>query len=265
MRPYKNRKNLQKKSYYSDRFWVAPELEKLDVESDEVFATDVEALKSSFNIEKAYIQVSQLVLYIDYKDIKKVVKFLKEEREYDFLTEMSAVDWLEQRGEFELFYQMLSTSKRKRLRVKAFVKEGVSVDSVEPLFRSADWAERECYDMFGIHFKNHPYMKRILMPDDWQGHPLLKSYPLQGDEAAQWYEVDKIFGREYRDVVGPELRDSAEVDRYDTERFARIGKEVPKGEKPLEDSAKTDIQYQESEKPPLIETMTESEILDERR
>jgi NADH-quinone oxidoreductase subunit C len=72
-------------------------------------------------------------------------------------------------------------------------------------------------------------MKRILMPYDWQGHPLLKTYPLQGDEFAAWYEVDKIYGKEARDVIGPEIRDTARVDRYDSERFARLGFEVPKG------------------------------------
>jgi NADH-quinone oxidoreductase subunit C len=67
------------------------------------------------------------------------------------------------------------------------------------------------------------------MPDDWEGYPLRKTYPLQGDEFAQWYEVDKIFGKEARDIIGPEIRDSAHIDRYDTERFARLGHEVSKG------------------------------------
>ncbi len=67
------------------------------------------------------------------------------------------------------------------------------------------------------------------MPDDWYDHPLKKTYPLQGDEAASWYEVDKIFGKEARDVIGPEIRDSAAIDRYDTKRFARLGHEVEHG------------------------------------
>jgi NADH-quinone oxidoreductase subunit C len=84
------------------------------------------------------------------------------------------------------------------------------------------------------------------MPDDWQGHPLLKTYPLIGDEAAQWYEVDKIFGEEARDIIGPELRDSAQVDRYDTTRFARLGHEVPVGTKITKDNEPdTPIRYQE--------------------
>jgi NADH-quinone oxidoreductase subunit C len=99
--------------------------------------------------------------------------------------------------------------------------------------------------MFGIEANGHPFMKRILMPYDWQGHPLLKTYPLQGDEFAAWYEVDKIFGKEARDEIGPELRDTARVDRYDSQRFARLGHEVPKGVEVSGDEPKTEQTYQE--------------------
>jgi NADH-quinone oxidoreductase subunit C len=136
-------------------------------------------------------------------------------------------------------------NKRKRVRIKMSIKNGQAVNSVEKLFRSADWSEREMYDMFGIVANGHPFMKRILMPYDWQGHPLLKSYPLQGDEFAAWYEVDKIFGKEARDIVGPELRDTSRVDRYDSTRFARLGHEVPFGAEVKGDEPVTEQSYQE--------------------
>jgi NADH-quinone oxidoreductase subunit C len=136
-------------------------------------------------------------------------------------------------------------TKRKRIRIKYFIEKGQAVDSVEKLFRSADWSEREMYDMFGIEANGHPFMKRILMPYDWQGHPLLKTYPLQGDEFAAWYEVDKIYGKEARDIIGPEIRDTARVDRYDSERFARLGFEVPKGTKITGDEPRNVDAYQE--------------------
>ena len=88
-------------------------------------------------------------------------------------------------------------------------------------------------------------MKRLLMPDDWEGFPLRKTYPLQGDEFAAWYEVDKIFGKENRDLIGPEIRDDARVDRLDTERFARIGHEVPYGADISKGEPDTPIRYQE--------------------
>ena len=81
------------------------------------------------------------------------------------------------------------------------------------------------------------------MPDDWYDYPLKKSYPLQGDEVASWYEVDKIFGKSARDIIGPENRDSSKIDRYDTTRFSRLGHEVPFGFEAKDEI--NDIKYQE--------------------
>ena len=247
MRTYKPKDDVQRKPYYTDRFWVAPQVPKFDVETDEVFAADVAALKEKFEIQDAYIKVEQLVIYIKPEDNFEVIKFLKEERTYDQLSELSAIDWLAKKGQFEVFYQLLSMNKRKRIRVKCFIAENQAVESLNPLFRSADWSEREMFDMFGIEVNNHPFLKRILMPYDWQGHPLRKSYPLQGDEFAQWYEVDKIYGKEARDIIGPELRDTARVDRYDSERFARLGHEVPRGAEVKDDDPINPQEYQEDE------------------
>jgi NADH-quinone oxidoreductase subunit C len=259
MRKYTPKDNVQKKSYYNDRFWVAPKLPKVEVtsETDEVYFSDLESMKSNFEISEAYIQKDELVVWIDSKINKEFLTYLKESLEYTMMVEMSAVDFLAQRGEFEIFYEMLSISKNKRMRVKCAVKENQAIESVETVFRSANFAEREMYDMFGIPVNNHSFLKRILMPEDWEGHPLLKTYPLQGDEFASWYEVDKIFGKEARDIIGPEIRDSAKIDRYDTERFARLGYEVPKGTDlqngENEPTEETPIRYQEDGGAFLIE------------
>ena len=245
MRAYKPKDDVQAKAYYTDRFYVAPQVPKSEVESDEVFSHDLAAIKEKFEVKDAYIQVEQMVLYINASDIYGVLEFMRDELQYTQLSEMSAIDWLAKDNTFEIFYQMLSMTKRKRIRVKYFIQNGQAVDSVEKLFRSADWSEREMYDMFGIEANNHPFMKRILMPYDWQGNPLLKTYPLEGDEFAAWYEVDKIYGKEARDIIGPELRDTSRVDRYDSERFARLGFEVPKGTKITDDMEKTKQTYQE--------------------
>ena len=245
MRVYTPKDDVQAKAYYTDRFYVAPQVPKQDVESDAVFAADLAAIKAKFEVKDAFIQVTNMVVYVNANDIYSLLEFMRDELEYTQLTEMSAIDWLAKDNTFEIFYQMLSMNKRKRIRIKYSINKGQAVDSVEKLFRSADWSEREMYDMFGIEANNHPFMKRILMPYDWQGHPLLKTYPLQGDEFAAWYEVDKIFGKEARDVIGPEIRDTARVDRYDSERFARLGYEVPKGTKITDDMEKTTQNYQE--------------------
>ncbi|MBD3799449.1 MAG: NADH-quinone oxidoreductase subunit C, partial [Epsilonproteobacteria bacterium] len=203
MRAYTPKDNVQKKPYYTDRYWVAPQVAKTDVSEDAVFAADLEAIKAKFEVLDAYIQVKQMVVVINAADNFGVIELMKNELEYNQLSELSAIDWLAKEGKFEIFYQMLSMSKRKRVRVKCKISEKESIQSVEKLFRSADWSEREMYDMFGVVVNNHPFMKRILMPDDWEGFPLRKTYPLQGDEFAQWYEVDKIFGKEARDIIGP--------------------------------------------------------------
>lgn len=245
MRAYTPKDNVQKKPYYTDRYWVAPQVAKSDVSEDAVFTADLEAIKAKFDVLDAYIQVGQMVVVINAEDNFGVLELMKNELEYNQLSELSAIDWLSQEGKFEIFYQMLSMSKRKRLRVKCKIDEKESIQSVSSLFRSADWSEREMYDMFGVVINNHPFMKRILMPDDWEGFPLRKTYPLQGDEFAQWYEVDKLFGKEARDIIGPEIRDSARVDRYDTERFARLGHEVPRGADISQGEPDTPLCYQE--------------------
>ncbi len=255
MRTYTDKQNAQAKAYYSDRFYKAPQLPKKDASTDEIFSADLKSLESKFKISEAYIQRDQLVIFIEPSDINAVMLHLRDELDYDFLSELSAIDWLAKSNQFEIFYQMLSMKKRKRLRVKYFIDNGAAVDSIVEVFKSADWAEREMYDMYGVVANNHPYMKRLIMPDDWTGHPLLKTYPLIGDEAAQWYEIDTIFGKEHREVVGPEIRDTKRVDPKDTTQFARVGKEVPYGAKPTNE--KTDFsEFQEEGGVPFITRFT---------
>ncbi len=262
MRPYRPKDNVQKKSYYTDRFWVAPRVPEEPVE-DAIFKEDLTSIKKAFKINRAYIQRGQLVILIEAKDNVDVLRHLKE-RGYDVLSEMSAIDYLAKDGEFEIFYQLLAMSKRRRIRVKCRIKENEAIESVECLFRSADWSEREMYDMFGIKVNNHPYLKRILMPEDWVGHPLRKSYPLHGDEAAQWYEVDKIFGKEYRDIIGPEQRDPAYVSTKDTCNFARITHPVPKCADPNSEPERIEVFNDDA---PLVETfdLKKSKIVDKTR
>ncbi|NLC27663.1 MAG: NADH-quinone oxidoreductase subunit C [Campylobacteraceae bacterium] len=228
MRPFVNRQNAQKKAYYTDRFLIQPSLERKKVSTDTVFEADVKSLKEKVKVNDVYIEAGQLVVWVEPKENLKAMKAMKV-LGYENLSELSAVDFIAQKQGFEVFYQMLSMQKHRRARIKCFLPQGEQLASVESVYKSANWAEREMYDMFGIVLKGHPYMKRILMPDDWQGHPLLKTYPLQGDEAAQWYEIDTLFGKEYREVVGPEQRDPARIEVENTIDFAHIRHEVQKG------------------------------------
>ncbi len=106
----------------------------------------------------------------------------------DHLMALCGVDNLSRPGadnleRFEVVYNLYSTTKRHMLRIRAQVPEGnPCIDSATSLWSGADWLERETYDLVGITFTGHPNMKRILLPDDWQGHPLVKNYPLKGEQ-----------------------------------------------------------------------------------
>jgi len=243
MRKYIPKDSVQKKAYYTDRFHVVPSTPREDVSTDEVFAKQLEALSAKVEVLKAEIQLGAMVVEINHQDNFKALEILKEECGYAMLTEMSAVDYLAKDGNFEVFYQMLNLKEVKRMRLVMRIEQGLAVESVVPLYKSANFAEREMFDMFGIVSNNHPFMKRILMPDDWEGHPLLKTYPLQGDEFASWYEVDKIFGKDAREAIGPENRDQSKIERYDTKRFSRVGYEVPFGADISEGETETPIEY----------------------
>ncbi|EMZ40666.1 NADH-quinone oxidoreductase subunit C [Helicobacter bilis] len=247
------KQDVQKKVYHIDRFYqpiTTPKIETINSNYKEV----LESLQKEVSILNSYVEINQAVFYVPKEEVCKTLEILKSMK-YNIMSEMSAIDNLASDGTFELFYQLTSHEKshkdRRRLRVKCALKENEAMPSVSGIFACANWSERECYDMFGIKFLNHPFLKRILMPIDWVGNPLLKTYPLKGDEFASWYEVDKIFGREYRDVVGPEQRDSARIDRNDSINFSRIGKEVPKGATPSD--MVHEISYQETNKPPILQ------------
>jgi len=269
MRKYTPKNDVQNKSYFSDRFYVAPQTPKKEANEDEIYSKDIEALTNKFEISESYIEIDELVIYIKNEDNVNILTFLKEELEYEMLMEMSAIDYIAQRGGFEIFYEMLSLTKRKRMRVKTFIRQKQPIESVYSVFKMANWAEREMYDMYGVKVVNHPNMKRILMPDDWYDYPLRKTYPLHGDETAQWYEVDKIFGKEAREEIGPEIRDGANVDRYDTERFSRLGHEVPYGTDITDgkEPEHTPLGYQEEGGVRIIKKLHEDDsvTLEERR
>ena len=140
----------------------------------------MELLNQKFSISESYIQLGHLVVYIDSKDNKDVLAFLKDELGYEMLIEMSAIDWLADRGGYEIFYEMLNFNTRKRMRLKMFLNKDHAIESVSDIFRSA------------------------------------------------------------------ELRDSAQIDRYDTERFARLGHEVSYGVEVTAETERSEgIRFQE--------------------
>jgi len=126
----------------------------------------------------------ELTLLIKKENLIEVCEFLKSdpELEYNFLSDVCGVDFPERDKRFEVVYNLYSISNCFRIRLKIRVGEVESVPSVTPLWSGANWMEREVYDMLGIRFDNHPDLRRILLPDDWVGHPLRKDFPLTREE-----------------------------------------------------------------------------------
>jgi NADH-quinone oxidoreductase subunit C len=118
-----------------------------------------------------------------YKDkIVEVCRFLRDTPglEFDFLTDLTAVDYPTRPQRFDVVLHIYSMTQNHMLRVKAGVADGETIASVTPVWKAANWEEREAFDMFGIVFENHPDLRRILLPEDWEGYPLRKEYPLGG-------------------------------------------------------------------------------------
>ena len=113
--------------------------------------------------------------------IVDVCRFLKEERGFDFLVDLTAIDWLDRAdGRFDVIYWLHRFNDSKRLRLRAIVGEDQTIESVVSLWGAANWMEREVYDLFGIVFENHPGLERILTWEGFNGHPLRKDFPVEG-------------------------------------------------------------------------------------
>ncbi len=140
----------------------------------------VDALKSRFGgkISLYGTYRGQDFIEADVLAVYELVEFLKNEEAFDYLVDLTAVHWPKKEKPFEIVWVLYSFDKNARMRIKAPLADGGKAPSVTALYNTANWAEREVYDMFGIEFDNHPDLKRILMPDEWEGFPLRKEYDI---------------------------------------------------------------------------------------
>ena len=100
---------------------------------------------------------------------------------YNFFEDMTAVDWFPQSPRFQLSYHILSHRLKERIRLAVMLDEpDPSIETITSIWPSANFYEREVFDLFGVHFEGHPNLRRIMLPDDWKGHPLRKDYPVEG-------------------------------------------------------------------------------------
>src|SRR5271166_1828295 len=123
----------------------------------------------------------ELTLEIVPAKIVSICGFLKYDQEFVRLSTVTAVDRYPAEPRFEVVYHLHSIQRNERVRLKCRVRgEDPVIESVTSVWRSANWYEREVWDLFGIRFLNHPDLTRIMLPDDWEGHPLRKDYPVTG-------------------------------------------------------------------------------------
>ena len=113
--------------------------------------------------------------------IVEVCRFLRDEQQFDRLSGVTAVDWYPTEPRFEIVYLLHSLERNERLRLKCRVpSDHAEIESATGVWPGANWYEREVFDLFGVVFRNHPDLRRIMMPEDWEGHPLRKDYPVTG-------------------------------------------------------------------------------------
>lgn len=125
----------------------------------------------------------ELSIKLNKENILSVCRFLKEDADLEFLLceDITAVDWAKRKDRFTVVYHIFSLKNKFRLVLKSDVDESdCSVDSVSSVWKTSNWQERECYDMYGIKFNNHPDMRRIYMPEEFEYYPLRKDFPLMG-------------------------------------------------------------------------------------
>ncbi len=152
----------------------------------------VEKLKERFpdEIVKVFESAGQTVVIVRREKIVDILRFLHGDVEllFDHLADLTAVDWLGKKTpRFEVVYTLYSIRYKQYLRIKAQVpEEDPSIDTVTSIWKTANWFEREVYDMFGLVFRGHPDLRRLLMPKDWEGHPLRKDYPLFLEPEKEW-------------------------------------------------------------------------------
>jgi NADH/F420H2 dehydrogenase subunit C len=160
-------------------------------------------MSNTVNYEKG-----ELTITVPHSKIFQVIHFLRDNTncQYRTITDICAVDYPERENRFEVVYNLLSVTYNTRIRVKTSVNEITPLESITPLFKGADWFEREAWDFYGVFFSNHPDLRRILTDYGFEGHPFRKDFPLSGYVEVRYDEIQKRvvcepieLSQEYRD------------------------------------------------------------------
>ena len=135
-------------------------------------------------ILESWVDRKQAILVVARELLAEIAIYSRDEEKFDWLSDLTAVDWPKREKRFDIVLNMYSFAKNERLRLKVHASENDRVPSVQGVWATANWEEREVYDMFGVVFEGHPELKRILLPDEWQGYPLRKDYDILKQDTA---------------------------------------------------------------------------------
>jgi NADH-quinone oxidoreductase subunit C len=156
--------------------------------------TDIEQLKAhpaiarlrAWNpaaIEAVKFDRDEMTIVVERSTIREACSLLRDDEAcpFNYISDVTCVDWFPTEPRFEVIYQLLSIPNKERVRLKVRLNsDSPAVESVTSVWPGANYFEREVFDLFGIRFAGHPYLRRIQMPEDWEGHPLRKDYPVEG-------------------------------------------------------------------------------------
>ena len=152
-----------------------------------------EAIKKNCNPIEISDDFNQLQISISADQILDVVDFIKNDEACEFrqITDIAGVDFPDRQKRFDVIYHFLSFKHNSRLRIKIIIGEDESIPSITSIFPAANWFEREAFDMYGIQFRDHPDLRRILTDYGFEGYPLRKDFPLSGNVEIRYDEIDK--------------------------------------------------------------------------
>jgi NADH-quinone oxidoreductase subunit C len=125
----------------------------------------------------------EMTIYVERSVIREACALLRDDANcpFNYLSDVTCVDWYPSEPRFEVVYHLLSIPKKERVRLKVKLNgDAPALESVTSVWPGANYFEREVFDLFGIRFNGHPYLRRLLMPENWEGHPLRKDYPVEG-------------------------------------------------------------------------------------
>jgi NADH-quinone oxidoreductase subunit C len=151
----------------------------------------VGSLKGQYGsgIREASTYLGQNYMIVEPSIVSELLQILRDREQFDYCVDITAVHYPEREKQFDVIWILYSFPRNERIRVKIMIADGESVPSAVPVWATANWLEREVFDMFGIRFDGHPDLKRILLPDGWKGHPLRKDYGIiQQDQ--EWVQAN---------------------------------------------------------------------------